>query len=83
MPFNVNDPTVDHLLEQVMKQGGIKTKVGAIRIALQHEIDRLSERKPLRDRLAEIRAMKTKALGGPVRGVDHKKLMDELWEEEE
>ncbi|MBJ6135753.1 type II toxin-antitoxin system VapB family antitoxin [Ochrobactrum sp. Q0168] len=83
MSFNVNDPTVEALLEQVMKQSGIRTKVGAIRIALQHEADRLSQQTPLRDKLAAIRARKKLTLGEAVPGVDQKKLMDELWEDEQ
>lgn len=82
MPFNINDSTVDALLDQVMKQSGIKTKVGAIRMALQHEADRLSQRTPLREKLAAIRERKKQVLGGPVPDLDHKKLMDELWEDE-
>lgn len=82
MPFNINDSTVDALLDQVMKQSGIKTKVGAIRQALQHEAERLSKKTPLRDKLAAIREQKNRTLGGPVKGVDHKKMMDELWEKE-
>nr|WP_181377369.1 type II toxin-antitoxin system VapB family antitoxin [Ochrobactrum sp. LM19] len=81
MPFNINDPTVDALLDQVMKQSGIRTKVGAIRTALQNEADRLNQKTPLREKLALIREKKSRTLGGPVAGVDHKKLMDELWEE--
>lgn len=83
MSFNVNDPTVEALLEQVMKQSGIRTKVGAIRIALQHEADRLSQQTPLRDKLAAIRARKKLTLGEAVPGIDQKKLMDELWEDEQ
>lgn len=81
MPFNINDPTVDALLDQVMKQSGIKTKVGAIRVALQHEADRLRHETPLRDKLAAIREKKRHLLGEPVPDVDQKKLMDELWED--
>ncbi|MCM0753238.1 hypothetical protein DEA98_25860 [Brucella pseudogrignonensis] len=58
MPFNINDPTVDALLDQIMKQSGVRTKVGAIRMALQHEADRLGHQTPLRDKLAAIRAKK-------------------------
>ncbi len=82
MPFNVNDSTVDALLDQVMKQSGIKTKVGAIRMALQHEADRLGQQTPLRDKLAAIRERKRRVLGAPVPDVNHKQLMDQLWEEE-
>lgn len=82
MPFNINDSTVDTLLNQVMKQSGIKTKVGAIRLALQHEADRLNRQTPLREKLAAIREEKRGMLGGPVKDVDHKKMMDELWGEE-
>ncbi|WP_079212838.1 type II toxin-antitoxin system VapB family antitoxin [Brucella pituitosa] len=83
MPFNINDPTVDALLEQVMKQSGIRTKVGAIRIALQHEADRLGNQTPLRDKLAAIREKKRRVLGAAVPDVNHKQQMDELWEEED
>ena len=82
MPFNINDSTVDALLDQVMKQSGIKTKVGAIRMALQHEAERLNQKTPLRDRLATIRERKRLVLGEPQPNIDQKKLMDELWEDE-
>ncbi|WP_312469507.1 type II toxin-antitoxin system VapB family antitoxin [Brucella sp.] len=83
MPFNINDPTVDALLDQIMKQSGVRTKVGAIRMALQHEADRLSHQTPLRDKLAAIRAKKRRILGTAVPDVNHKQQMDELWEEED
>jgi len=81
MPFNINDSTVDALLDQVMKQSGIRTKVGAIRMALQNEADRLSHQTPLRDKLAAIREKKRQVLGAAVPDVNHKQQMDELWEE--
>jgi len=81
MAFNVNDGAVEALLDQLMRKSGIKTKVSAIRISLQHELERLDNEVPLRVKFDEIRERKKTLLGDPVAGVDHKKMMDELWEE--
>lgn len=80
MALYIKDPIVESLLDQIMKQGGVKTKVDAVRIALQHEVERISRNTPLRDKFAAIRDKRSDLLGRPIAGVDQKKLMDNLWE---
>ncbi|WP_235906889.1 type II toxin-antitoxin system VapB family antitoxin [Brucella anthropi] len=81
MPFNVNDTTVDQLLDQVMKKAGITTKVGAIRAALKSFDTLLNEKTPVRDKFTEIRSKRQSLLGDPVQHFDQKKFMDEMWED--
>jgi len=83
MPLYIRNSGVDDLAEQVRLLLGARTKTDAVRTALQHELERVQTRTPLRDRLAELRTRARERLGPPVRGVDTKKLMDELWEEGE
>lgn len=80
MALYIKDSNVENLLDQVMKQGGVKTKVDAVRIALQHEVERIGRNTPLRDKFAAIRDKRSALLGSPIAGVDQKKLMDDLWE---
>lgn len=80
MPFNVNDTTVDQLLDQVMKKAGITTKVGALRAALKNFDETLNAKTPVRDRFSAIRKKRQNLLGDPVPDFDQKKFMDDMWE---
>jgi antitoxin VapB len=81
MPLYIKDSSVDQLAEQVRVRLGTRTKTDAVRVALQHELERISADAPLRGRLAALRAKARERLGPPVHGVDMKQVMDELWEE--
>lgn len=83
MALYIKDPTVDRMAEQLQERLGVRTKTDAVRIALQHELDRVEDEIPLREKLAALRQRARDRLGPPVHGVDMKKLMDELWEEGE
>ncbi|GGA79011.1 hypothetical protein GCM10011491_02790 [Brucella endophytica] len=83
MPLFIKDPTVDLLAEQLRLRTGARTKTDAVRTALMHELERIEGETPLREKLSALRQRARERLGPPVRGVDMKKLMDELWEEGE
>jgi antitoxin VapB len=81
MPLYIRDSTVDQLAQQVRARLGAATKTDAVRLALIHELERQEQAVPLRDKFAALRKRARDRLGPPVRGVDMKKLMDDLWEE--
>ncbi|MEJ7014777.1 type II toxin-antitoxin system VapB family antitoxin [Sinorhizobium meliloti] len=81
MALYIKDSSVDHLAEQVRVRLGARTKTDAVRAALQHELQRVKSKTPLRERLAAVRQRAREELGPPVPDIDMKKLMDELWEE--
>jgi antitoxin VapB len=83
MPLFIKDAAVDRMAEQLRLRTGARTKTEAVRAALMHELERIEGEIPLRDRLGALRQRARERLGPPVRGVDMKKLMDELWEEGE
>lgn len=83
MPLYIRDSGVDDLAEQLRVRLGARTKTDAVRTALQRELERVEADTPLREKLAALRARARKQLGPPVRGVDMKKLMDDLWEKGE
>lgn len=83
MPLYIRDSSVDDLAEQLRVRLGARTKTDAVRTALKRELERADADTPMREKLAALRARARKRLGPPVRGVDMKKLMDELWEEGE
>ncbi|MDX0422632.1 type II toxin-antitoxin system VapB family antitoxin [Sinorhizobium medicae] len=83
MALYIKDPTVGLMAEQNRARLGVRTKTDAVRIALQHELDRVEEEIPPREKMAALRQQARHRLGPPVYGVDMKKLMDELWEEAE
>ncbi|AEG05109.1 type II toxin-antitoxin system VapB family antitoxin [Sinorhizobium meliloti] len=83
MALYIKDPTVDRMAEKLQERLGVRTKTDAVRIALQHELDRVEDEIPLREKLAALRQQARDRLGPPVHGIDMKKLMDELWEEGE
>ena len=77
MSLYIRDQSVDDLAQKLQRMLGAKTKTEAVRLALEHEIERkksvltLRERiKPFQDRIA--------ALGPDQEDVDMKAFMDEL-----
>ena len=81
MPLYIKDTTVDELAEKLRVQLGMRTKTDAVRMALQHELQRSARSKPLRERLAALQEQADVHFSAPVQGGDMKKLMDDLWEE--
>jgi antitoxin VapB len=79
MPLYIKDPEVDELTNELI--GLTKTsKVEAVKTALKHEIAKRKENLPIRTRLAKTLAMAREA--GPMVHLDHKRLTDELWEDD-
>lgn len=83
MPLFIKDDTVDHMAEQLRLRIGARTKTDAVRMAIMHELERVENQTPLRDKLAALQERARERLGAPVHDIDMKKLMDELWEEGE
>lgn len=81
MPLYIRDSTVDQLAEQVRAQLGAATKTDAVRVALQHELERQGKAVPQRATFAELRRRADERLGPVNRDVDLKKFMDDMWGE--
>lgn len=81
MPLYIKDSSVDELAEQVRKRLGARTKTDAVRVALQHELQRVKTETPMRERLAAARRLAREELGPPVPDIDIKQVMDEIWED--
>lgn len=54
--LSIRDKEVRTLAETVMRKRGASNLTAAIKLALQHEIERADEAIPLKQRVAEIRA---------------------------
>lgn len=81
MALYIKDDLVDQLAHQLKEQiGGTTTKTDAVRIALQHELERRKTKISLRDRIAAVRAQARLTLGEPGHDVDIKSVMDDLWD---
>lgn len=78
MPLYIRDSSVNDLAEQLRVRLGARTKTDAVRTALQRELERVEADMPLREKLAALRARARERLGPPVRGMDMKRLMDNL-----
>ena len=79
MPLYIRDDEVDALAVKVQAITGARTKTDAVRLALQHEIERNRARKPLRERLGAAKAAAQRI--GPVDSAfDMKAFTDALWD---
>ncbi len=56
MALYIKDPTVGQMVEQNRARPGVRTKTDAVRIALQHELDRVEEEIPPREKMARLAA---------------------------
>jgi antitoxin VapB len=81
MPLYIRDDDVDALAVQVQHLIQARSKTEAVRIALQHEIERSRETVPLRERLAKVKAM-AREIGLPNPGFDMKTFSDAMWDGE-
>lgn len=78
MPLFIRDDTVDALATKLQAATGSKTKTDAVRLALEHELQRVRERLPARERAAaSIAIARTMGPGGGA--FDMKRFTDELW----
>jgi antitoxin VapB len=78
MPLYIRDQAVDQLADRVQKATGARTKTDAVRIALEHELDRATARMTFDERNAKVMAM-ADALGATDPKFDMKAFTDEMW----
>ncbi|HLH11461.1 MAG TPA: type II toxin-antitoxin system VapB family antitoxin [Methylovirgula sp.] len=82
MPLYIRDREVDELAAKVQAAMKAPTKTEAVRLALQHELERQrADAAPLRSRLAKAIAM-AEAMGirkGSTKDFDMKAFTDEMW----
>jgi antitoxin VapB len=79
MPLYIRDRAVDQLAERVQKATGASTKTEAVRIALEHELERATARMSFDERNAKVMAM-ADALGATDPNFDMKAFTDEMWD---
>jgi antitoxin VapB len=75
----IRDDTVDALAAQLQKALKAPTKTEAVRQALQRELDRLQQQRPLRDRIAKAQFI-AGAIGSSNPNFDMKIFTDEMWD---
>ena len=78
MALFIKDDTVDDLAIKYQKITGAKTKTDAVRNALTAQIDAITQRKPLLERLEPI-LKRADELGHGDPDFDMKKFSDEMW----
>jgi len=75
MPLNIRNEVVNQLAEKLARRTG-RSKTDAVRTALEHELRRIDELVPLRDRL---RPLQDRVLSRPATGLEAEKAFyDEL-----
>ena len=78
MALYIRDAEVDALAARVQRVTRAKTKTEAVRLALQHELERRTDVASIDGKLAEAIAM-ANAMGPSNAAFDQKKFMDEMW----
>jgi antitoxin VapB len=78
MPLFIRDNGVDALAAELQKAIGAPSKKEAVRVALQHELDRVRRTMPLRERIARAMAL-ADAMGAGDPGFDMKAYTDAMW----
>ncbi len=77
--LSIRDPEVRTLAETVMRKRGAPNLTAAIKLALQHEIERADEAMPLKQHVAEIRARALAKAKLPPTAPLTKEERDALW----
>ena len=80
MPLYIRDNDVAALAAHLQKITGSKTKTDAVRLALQHELQRARAARSFDERNADAMAM-ADALGATDPAFDMKTFTDEMWGE--
>jgi antitoxin VapB len=80
MPLYIRDKAVDELARRVQRATGAKSKTDAVRLALQHELERATAQMTFDERNAEVMAM-ADALGTTDPAFDMKAYSDEMWDD--
>jgi antitoxin VapB len=78
MALYIRDAEVDALAIRVQRAMRAKTKTDAVRLALQHELERRMDVASIDEKLAEAIAL-ANAMGPGDPAFDQKKFMDEMW----
>ena len=79
MPLYIRDDGVDQLAERVRKALSAPTKTDAVRTALKHELARIENALPLRERIREFQI--SLGINGRSNDFDHKAFSDSLFDE--
>lgn len=79
MALFIRDETVNALAVKLQKALKASSKTEAVRRALQGELDRVQQQRPLRERVAKAQAM-AGALGTSDPNFDMKTFTDEMWD---
>jgi antitoxin VapB len=77
--LSIRDQEVRTLAEAVMRKRGASNLTAAIKLALQHEIERADEAVPLKQHVAEIRAQALSKAKVPPAAPLTKEERDTLW----
>ncbi len=80
MSLYIRDDAVDALAVRVQQVTGARTKTEAVRLALEHELERANAQKSFAERNARAFALAEK-IGPPNPDFDEKRFMDEMWGE--
>jgi antitoxin VapB len=78
MALYIRDAEVDSLAARVQRLTRARTKTEAVRLALQHELERRTDVAPIDEKLAEAIAL-ANAMGPGDPAFDEKKFMDKMW----
>ncbi len=80
MALFIRDDAVGLLATQLQKALKAPSKTEAVRIALQRELARVQQDRPLRERVAKSQAM-AEAMGTSDPAFDLKTFTDEMWDD--
>lgn len=78
MALFIRDDTVDALASELQKATNAPTKKDAVKQALENELKRVGEKRPMRERLAAAQEIIAK-MGPRDPDFDMKKFSDEMW----
>ncbi len=80
MALFIRDSSVDALTRQLQKALNAPSKTEAVRQALQRELDRVEQVRPLRERIAKAQTM-AGTMGPSDPDFDMKPFIDEMWDD--
>jgi antitoxin VapB len=81
MPLYIKDNDVDDLTKMVQEKAGVRTKTEAVRLALQHELQRINEKLPASERIKKSLALADAMGPSGNDDFDMKAFTDEMWGE--
>lgn len=80
MSLSIRDAEIDALATELMQRLGTKSKSEAVLLALQNELMRDDDRRPLADRVGRIQDRVAARMGSDPTRYDDKAYMDAMWE---